>query len=156
MWAGDCLPSTLAGHIYTMVALVAIGTLLVTTLNSYTTTLKATSEAEQLKNILNHVAAKANELITIAAATNSSTRVFLQLPATIGYQQYWLRVRNDSSTAWLEGSLGQMVENEVLNQVFLPKGTSASGCFVGGYGPAVLESYMNGSTPQLNLASLGG
>jgi len=150
------LPSTLAGHIYTMVALVAIGTLLVTTLNSYTATLKATSEAEQLKNILNQVAAKANELITTAAATNSSTRFFLQLPATIGYQQYWLRARNDSSSAWIEGSLGQMVEKTAPNRLFLPKGTSAFGYFVGGYGPAILESHMNGSTPQLDLASLGG
>lgn len=139
-----------------MVALVAVSTLLVATVNSYTTSLKTVSEVGQLKDLLKHIAAKGNEILTLAAVTNSSIQVFLQVPAVIGYQQYWLRVRNDSSTAWVEGSLGQMVENEVLNQVFLPKGTSASGCFVGGYGPAVLESYMNGSTPQLNLASLGG
>jgi len=150
------LPSVITSHIYTMVALAAVSTLLVATINSYTATLRATSEIEQLKNILNHVAAKANELITIAAATNSSTRLFLQLPATIGYQQYWLRVRNDSSSAWIEGSLGQMVEKTAPNRLFLPKGTSASGYFVGGYGSAILESYMNGSTFQLNLASHGG
>ena len=150
------MPSTIASHIYTMVALAAVGSLLVATLNSYTTTLRATSETEQLKNLLTQVAAKGNELLTIADATSSSARVFLQLPATIGYQQYWIRASNDSSSTWIEGSLGQITKNKAPNLVFLPKGTSASGYFVGGYGPAILESCMNGSTLQLNLAYHGG
>jgi len=150
------VPSTLSSHIYTMIALAAVGTLLVATLYSYTNSLKTTSEIEQLKNLLDHVATKATELLTVAAATNSSTRVFVQMPATIGYQQYWLRGGNDSSNSWLEGSLGEIADNEAAYQVFLPKGSSVSGYFVGGYGAAVLESYMNGSIPQLNLASLGG
>lgn len=150
------MPSTIPSHIYTLVALSAVCTILIATLYSYTTALRATPEIEQLKNLLNHVAAKGNELLTTAAATNSSAQVFLQLPATIGHKQYWLRARNDSSSAWLEGSLGQIIENEVAHQVYLPQRTSASGYFVGGYGPAILESYMNGSTPQLNLAYIGG
>ncbi len=156
MQGGDCLPSTIPSHIYTMVALAAVGTLLVVTVNSYTITLRTTSETEQLKNLLNQVAARGNELLTITVATNSSTRVYLQLPATIGYQQYWIRASNDSSATWIQGALGQITENSVENSVFLPQGTAASGFFVGGYGPAVLESYMNGSSPQLNLASSGG
>ena len=150
------MPSIISSYVYTLVALTAVGTLLIATLNSYTTTLKATSETEQLKNLLNHVAAKGNELLTTVAATNSSAQVFLQLPASIGHKQYWLRARNDSSNAWLEGSLGQMTENGATYRVYLPQKTSTSGYFVGGYGPAILESYMNGSTPQLNLVSLGG
>ncbi len=150
------LPSTIASHIYTMVASAAICALLVATLNSYTTTLKTTSEIEQLKNLLSHVAAKGNELLTVAAVTNSSTRAFLQLPATIGYQQYWIRASSDSSSTWIEGSLGQITWNSAPYRVFLPMGTSASGHFIGGYGAAVLDSYLNGSTPQLRLASLGG
>ncbi|MFQ6068841.1 MAG: hypothetical protein ACE5KD_04770 [Candidatus Bathyarchaeia archaeon] len=105
------MPSILSSHTYTLVALAAVCTLLVATLNSYTTSLEAASEIEQLKNLLNHVAAKGNELLTIVAATNSSAQVFLQLPATIGHKQYWLHARNDSSSVWLEGSLGQMTEN---------------------------------------------
>lgn len=150
------MPSTISSHIYTLVALAAVSTILIATLNSYTTSLKATSEIEQLKNLLNHVAAKGNELLTIVATTNSSARIFIQLPSTIGYKQYWIRARNDSSSAWLEGSLGQMTKNGATHRVFLPQKTSASGYFAGGYGPAILGSYMNASTPQLNLAFLGG
>jgi len=139
-----------------MIALAAVGALLVAAINAYTTTLRTTSEIEQLKNLLSVVAAKGTDLLTIAAATNSSAQVFLQLPATIGYQQYWMRAGNDSSGTWIEGNLGQITDIESSNRVFLPQGTSASGTFAGGYGPAILKSYMNGSTPQLNIASLGG
>ncbi len=150
------MPSIVSGHIYTFVALAAVSTILIATLNAYTTSLRAIPEAEQLRNLLNHLAAKGNELLTIATTTNSSTKVFLQLPTTIGSHQYWLRACSDSSSAWLEGSLGQEMEDAASCRVFLPQGTSASGHFIGGYGPAILESYMNGSAPQLNLASLGG
>jgi len=139
-----------------MIALAVVGALLVASINAYTTTLKTTSEIQQLKNLLNVVAAKGMELLTIAASTNSSTQVFLQLPTTIGYRQYWMRAGNDSSTAWIEGNLGQITDIEAPNRILLPQGTSACGSFVGGYGQAVLKSYMNGSIPQLNIASLGG
>ena len=150
------MPSTIASHIYTMVALSAIAALLVATLNAYTTTLKTSSEIEQLKNLLSHVATKGNELLTVAKVTNSTTRAVVQLPTAIGYQQYWMRANNDSSNAWIEGSLGQIKSYSAPYRVFLPLGTSASGDFVGGYGAAVLDSYLNGSTPQLRLSSSGG
>lgn len=150
------MPSIIASHIYTMVALAAVGTLLVATVHSYTAALKTTAEIEQLKNILAQVAAKGNELITITSTTNSSARAFLQLPSAIGYQQYWLRARNDSSRTWIEGCLGIVIDIPAPYRVFLPKETSASGYFVGGYGPAKLESYINGSSSQLKLSMLGG
>lgn len=146
----------MASYFYTLVALTSISVLLIFSLSSYTATLRNTTETEQLKNILNGVAAKANELITLVTATDSSISLTVQMPTSIGNQQYWMRLRNDSSNAWLEGSLGQTVGGGEVYQVFLPSKTSASGYFVAGYGPALLECYTNDSTPQLNLASLGG
>lgn len=150
------MPSTVSSYIYTFVALIAISTILVATLNSSTVALRSTSEREQLRNLLNYVAAEGNEILALTAATNSTTHVFLRLPAAIGYQQYWMRVCNDSSRAWLEGSLGRLTENAAMYQVFFPRMISMSGYFMGGYGSAVLESYLNGSTLQLKLGSIGG
>jgi len=150
------LPSTIPGHIYTMIALAVVGALLVATVNSYTSTLRNTSEIEQLGNLLSQVAAKGSELITLTASTNSSAHTSIQLPASIGTQQYWIRARNDSSNAWVEGALGQLTEEEAPNKIYLPKGTSTTGRFVSGYGSAILETYMNGSIPHLNLSSQGG
>jgi len=150
------MPSTIPGHIYTMIALAVIGSLLIATVNSYTTSLRNASEIEQLRNLLSQVAAKGSELITLVASANLSAHASLQLPASIGTQQYWLRARNNSSNAWIEGALGQMVDVAVPNRVYLPRGTSVSGYYVSGYGAAILEAYMDGSNPQLNLSSKGG
>jgi Na+-translocating ferredoxin:NAD+ oxidoreductase RnfG subunit len=150
------LPSILSSHVYTLVGLAAVGTLLIATINSFTTTLKAWSENEQLKNLLSQVAAKAEELLATVAATNASAQIFLQMPASIGYKQYWLQARNDSTSAWIEGALGPWTEHGATHRVYLPHGTSASGHYLGGYGPAVLESYRNGTVLQLKLSSFGG
>lgn len=150
------MPSTIPSHIYTMIALAVIGALLVATVNSYTSTLRSTSEIEQLRNLLSQVAAKGSELTTLAASTNSTAKTSVQLPASIGTKQYWIRARNDSSDVWMEGALGRTTEEEALNRVYLPRGISAIGYVLSGYGSAILEAYMNGSIPQLNLYSQGG
>lgn len=148
----------MSSYIYTLVALTAVSALLLVSLNSFTFTLRNTSEIAQLKSILNGVSAKANEILTVITANNSSLTIYLDLPTTIGDQYYWMRIRNDSSNAWIEGSLGQMFEDYVNPElrVLIPSKTSTSGCFISTQGQALLQGYMNGSTPQLNLASLGG
>jgi len=150
------MPSTIPSHIYTMVALAVVGSLLVATVNSYTTSLRNTSEIEQLKNLLSQVAAKGSELVALAASANLSASASLHLPTSIGTQQYWICARNDSSDAWIEGALGRVIKEDMPNKVYLPKGTSASGYYVSGYGPGILEAYMNGSIAQVNLSSRGG
>lgn len=150
------LPSIVSSYIYTLVALTAVSALLLYSLNSYTLTLRSTSETDQLRNILNGVATKADEIQTLVTSTNSSLTVFLNLPATIGDQQYWMRVRNDSSSAWVEGSLGQIFEGNAELRVFISSKASTSGYYISAHGQASLRGYMNGSTPQLNLASVGG
>jgi type II secretory pathway pseudopilin PulG len=139
-----------------MIALAVIGALLVATVNSYAGTLRNTSEAEQLRNLLSQVASKGIELVTLTMSTNSSAAASVHLPASIGTQQYWIGARNDSSSAWIEGSLGKVIAGEVANKIYLPKTVSAAGHFVSGYGSAILQTYMNGSTPQLDLSSQGG
>ena len=150
------MPSTIPGHIYTMIALAVIGALLVATVNSYAGTLRNTSEVEQLRNLLSQVAARGIELITLTASTNSSAAASVHLPASIGTQQYWMAARNDSSSVWIEGALGRMIEGETSNRVYLPRTISAAGHFVSGYGSAILHTHMNGSIPQLDLSSQGG
>lgn len=150
------LPSIVPNYIYTLIALIAVSALLLFSLNSYTYTLRNTSETAQLKNILNSVTAKADEILTLVTATNSSLTVYLDLPTTIGDQYYWMRVRNDSSKAWVEGALGQRVESYTELRVLIPSKASTSGYFISAQGQALLQGYMNGSIPQLKLASVGG
>ena len=117
----------------------------------YTSTLRAIPEIEQLKNILDHVVAKGNELLTLAITSNTTGSIVVQLPSSIGHRQYWIQVRNDTSNAWLEGALGRFGESGTTYKVFFPGKASTLGHYVSGYGPALLECYMNGSISQLNL-----
>jgi len=150
------MPSIAINHLYTFLALTTVSILLVCSFSLYASTVRSLPEIKQLKNILDHVAAKGNELLTLATATNSTVRTIIQLPSTIGHQEYWIRVRNDTSNAWIEGALGQMRENRTTYQVFLPRKASTSGYYMGGYGSAMLECCMNASILQLNLNSAGG
>jgi len=150
------MPSIATSHLYAFLALTTVSILLVSAFSLYASTVRSLPETKQLKNILDHVAAKGNELLTLVTATNSTLRTLIQLPSTIGHQEYWIRVRNDTSNAWIEGALGQMRENRTTYRVFLPRKASTSGYYMGGYGSAMLEGYMNGSILQLNLNSAGG
>ena len=150
------MPSIATSYLYTFLALIIVSILLVCSFSLYTSTVRSLPEIKQLKNILDHVAAKGNELLTLVTATNSTVRAIIQPPSIIGHQEYWIRVRNDTSNAWIEGALGQIRENRTTSRVFLPRKASTSGHYMGGYGSAILECYMNGSILQLNLNSAGG
>jgi len=150
------MPSIATSHLYTFLTLTTVSILLVSSFSLYASSVRSLPEIKQLKNMLDHVAAKGNELLTLVTATNSTARTLIQLPSTIGHQEYWIRVRNDASNAWIEGALGQMRENRTSYRVFLPKKASTSGYYMGGYGSALLECYMNDSILQLNLGLAGG
>ena len=150
------MPSIALNHLYTFIALTIVSILLISSYSSYANTLQTIPEIEQLKNILDHVAAKGNELLTLVTTTGSTARTLVQLPPTIGNREYWIRLRNDTSNVWVEGALGQIDEGGREYKIFLPRKASTSGYYRGGYGPAMLECYMNGSIPQLNLSPAGG
>lgn len=149
------MPSTATSFLCTFIGLVIVGAALTGSMGYHAISLRAAPETAQLKKTLSHVAAKGSELLTLVTTMNSTVRVYLQLPSKIGDKAYWVRVRNDSLHAWLEGSLG-LPSGPGRYRVFFPGRVSASGCYIGGYGAAELECYMNGSVPQINLVSLGG
>jgi hypothetical protein len=134
-------------------AMTAVGTLLIFSFSSYAATLRSIPETEQLDNLLNCVAAKATELLTITKS-NSNAQVYLDLPTKIGDQQYWIRLRNDTVQSWIEGSLGKIHNDTSFHKIFLAGKPSATGHHVSSFGPAILKCYMNGSVSQLSLTSV--
>jgi hypothetical protein len=118
---------------------------------TYAEALRASSETTQLKNLMNSVAAKSTELLTLTLATNATSEAFLPMPTSIGNKQYWLRLRNDSAKAWLEGGVGYVPTEETRLHIYLQKEASAEGCYVGGYGAAHLKCCFNITVPQILL-----
>jgi len=149
------LPSITSSYLYTFVALIAVSSLLVFSFMAYADALRVSSEVKQLKNLMNYVATKGTELLTLTLATNATAEAFLQMPASVGNKQYWLQLRNDSSRAWLEGGFGNLPMEETELRVYLPKEASAMGCYIGGYGAACLKCFLDADVPQIQLASSG-
>lgn len=150
------MPAITPSYLYTFVALIAVSSLLVFSFADYTNALRSSSELKQLRNLLDCVAAKGTELIVLSQTTNASTEAFVQMPSSIGNKQYWLRLRNDSVKAWLEGGLGDEPVSETELRVYIPKKTSATGYYIGGYGAVRLECSLISGTPHIQLADSGG
>jgi len=147
------LPSTIPSYVQMYVAMIAVGTLLIFSFNSYATTLQFTPETEQLDNLLNYVAAKATELMT-STQTGAVTQFYLDLPTSIGNQQYWIRLQNDTVQSWVMGGFGTDWNITSSYKIFLPGKAIATGYHLSIYGPAVLKSWMSGSVCQLFLISV--
>jgi hypothetical protein len=146
------VPSIAPSHVYAFFALIAVSTILISAFSAYAVTLRTMPEKEQLQNLLNYIASKGYELVTLATATNATSRAVLQLPSTIGSKHYWARLRNEDSKAWVEGALGSIQEDTVNNRSYLPESVFASGKYASSNGPAVLECYLNASTIHLHLS----
>jgi hypothetical protein len=130
-----------------------VSSLLVFSFIAYADVLRFASEIKQLENLMGGVAAKGTELLTLTLTTNASTEAYLQMPTVIGNKQYWLRIRNNSARAWLEGGFGATLIDGTDLRVYLPEEASASGHYVGGYGAAHLKCYFDVGVPRILLES---
>jgi len=145
------LPSITPGYLYTFIALIAVSSLLVFSFMTYADALRVSSEAKQLRNLMEYVTAKSTELIALALDTNATAETYLQMPATLGYKQYWLQLRNDSAKTWLEGGFGDTTTEGTELRVYLPEEASASGYYMGGHGAACLKCYLEAGVPRIQL-----
>jgi hypothetical protein len=147
------MPAIAPSYIYAFFALISVSSILISSFAAYATTLRTIPEMEQLRNLLEFVAAKGCELVALTAATNSTSKATIQLPSSIGSKQYWIRLESDSTKAWVEGALGEIHEGRVVDRIYLPKAISVSGNYSSSYGPGVLECYMDVSTVHLRLST---
>jgi hypothetical protein len=118
---------------------------------AYTNTLRSSSEIRLLKNLINKVASKCSELMTLATLGAPYVRTSLDMPISVGNSQYWIRIANDSDQTWIEGGLGQLTNDYAQLITFLPKGVYATGTFVSSYGPIILECNLEVTPPRLTI-----
>ncbi len=147
------MPTIAPSYLYTFLAMIAVSTILVLSFMTYVSALRISSEAGQLSNLMDHLAAESTDLLTLVLVTNTTIETFLQMPSLIGEKQYWLRFRNDSSNAWLEGGFGNQPKEGAALRVHLPQEVFATGSYIGGYGAARLECEINAGCPRIQLTS---
>ena len=145
------MPSIIPSYVYTFFALSIVGTLLICMFSGFAVSVKQDVEVEQLKNLLEHVAAESCEIISTTQTNNSTVTIRVQMPTRLGEKQYWIQFRNDTAHAWVEGGLGAVpVETSLL--IYVPGLVAASGLYHSGYGFAELECQLQGTTVCLNLS----
>jgi len=147
------VPAITPAHLYTFFAMIAVCSLLIFSFTAYANALRLTSERVQLKNLMNQLAAKCTELLTLASSANASAEAYLEMPVAIGEKQYWLQLRSISSKAWIEGGLGARHIEEAELQVCFPSEAEASGYYLSGYGSASLKCYLENGIPKILLSN---
>lgn len=148
------MPPITPGYLYTFFALIAVSSILIASFVDYTNAIRFSSETKTLKDLMDLVAAKATELLTIALVTNASAENLIQAPTSIGDKQYWLAFRNDSTIAWLGGGFGNTPTENMGLRVYLPYKAEASGFYVSGYGAIRLTCSTRTGTPIISISSL--
>ena len=147
------MPSIIPSYVYTFFALSVVGTLLICTFSAFSVSVKQNVETEQLENLLEYMAAESCELISTTTTNNSTVALRLPMPSRLGEKSYWIQLRNDSSSAWIEGGLGTTPVQTAFT-VFVPGIVTASGLYKSGYGFAELECQVQGTTTWLNLSEV--
>jgi hypothetical protein len=122
---------------------------------NYTEALRVSSEVKQLRSLMDYVAAKSTELLTLTLVTNATVKVYLQMPTAIGNKQYWIQLNNDSASAWVEGGFGNTPVKETDLKIQLPKEAAATGYYIGGYGAVCLMCYSDVGVSRIQLNSSG-
>lgn len=149
------MPSIIPSYVYTFFVLSIVGTLLICAFSAFSVSMKQDVELEQLKNLLEHVAAESCEIISTTQTNNSTVTVRVPMPTRLGEKIYWIQFRNDSSRAWIEGGLGDVpVQTSLV--IFVPGMVAASGLYTSGYGFAELECQLQGTTVCLKISKESG
>jgi hypothetical protein len=144
------LPSIIPSYVYTLLASIAVGALLIYSFDMSTVGTKNEAENQQLTNLAEYVATRSCELVSAAAANNLSTSLALDIPPLIGTQRYWIQLGNDSSAAWVECGYGTTPSSSE-QQVTIPSEVSASGAYISDSGSAILECSANSTGTYLQL-----
>jgi len=145
------MPSILPSYVYTLFASMIVGSLLIVTFSLSTVNIKNEAEEQQLKGLSEYVATKSCELLSTIKTNRLSVNFTLNLPSLIGNQRYWVKLENDSYSAWVEVGYGTKPQS-TEHRVPVPSDASVSGEFIGGSGSAILECYTQDAATYLKLA----
>ena len=146
------MPSIIPGYVYSLFAALIVGTIIVGSCSAIMLNVKNKAENQQLSNINAYIATESLALLSQTTASNRSSTQYLQIPTDIGARQYWVRITNDSSRAWIESGFGTTI---IPGQpdMYIPAKISASGTYVSNSGRAYLICQIENQTAVLTLTN---
>ena len=146
------MPTIIPSYVYSLFAALVVGAMIIASCSLSVVTVKNEATRQQLMNIDEYVATQCLNLVTKTMQDYQNATQFLNLPAQIGNQEYWVYIGNDLSSGWVQSGLGTTF---TLNQPAfnIPANIEASGTFVSGWGRAELHCYNENQTLIITLTS---
>lgn len=142
------------GYMYSIFAALIVGTIIVTSCAVAMTNLKNEATNQQLSNVDEYVATQSLTLINKVNENGQNATQVLDPPTSIGNQEYWISLANDSSSAWVESGFGSFTVQSAP-EIYIPADVAASGAYVSGWGSAILQCYIQNQTVTLTLTESG-
>jgi hypothetical protein len=127
------MPSIIPGYVYSLFAALIVGTIIVAGCSAIMANVKNTAETQQLSNIRTYVATQSAILINQAEISKANSTLSLSVPTQIGNQQYWIRIENDSTSAWIEAGLGNTIVSSG-QETCIPAQVAAQGTYISSSG----------------------
>jgi hypothetical protein len=144
------MPSIIPPYIYTLFASILVGVIIIAAVGVSAAELKSVAEEQQLNNLAQYVATKSLELISQTNTGNINVTTKLDLPSTIGNQQYWITLTNSSSRTWVQAGIG-INEASSAYQSTIPAQAQTEGVYRSIQGQASLECIKNSSGLYLRI-----
>lgn len=144
------MASNIPSYMYSLFASLIIGSILVCTVTVETGTIRNNANQQQIENIQHYVAAQALTLLSQTTIEDQNTTQFLDIPSTIGNQRFWIRLANDSESAWVETGFSiNITSTGSISE--MPVKVAAQGSFLSGSGRPVLTCHYTNQIATLTL-----
>jgi hypothetical protein len=144
------MPSIIPTYVYSLFAALMVGIIIVCACSAVTSGVKSNADTQQLININEYVAAQSLTILSHTTHDNQNITQTLDIPSQVGNQRFWIRITNDSSTAWVESGFGPTVLSSNM-RIDMPAKVAASGSFVSGSGRAILQCHYENQIATLTL-----
>lgn len=144
------MPSIIPTYVYSLFAALMVGIIIVCTCSVVTAGVKSNADTQQLTNINEYIATQSLIMLSQTTCENQNITQTLDIPSQVGNQRFWIRITNDSQTAWVESGFGPTVLTSD-ERVEMPAKVAASGSFVSGSGRAILECHYENQIATLTL-----
>ena len=132
------MPSIIPSYVYTLFASIIVGTIIIATCGLSISNVRRQAEEQLLSNIANYVTSESMELLSKSQADNFTAATWLDLPSVIAGQTFWVQLKNDSATSWVNVGFGTSAEG-MGHRTFIPSDISASGILTSDSGRALLQ-----------------
>ena len=146
------VPTIIPSYVYSLFAALVVGSIIIYACNASVSGIRNDANTQVLQNIDQYVAAQSLNLLAHTTETGQNTTQYLEVPANLGGQRFWVQIGKDASSAWVKSGFGTEVFAS-QTRVSIPADVVASGTYVSGSGRPYLQCSLQGEVFTLTLTS---